>query len=71
MRRELVLIYHVRHLQHVIGKPDVDKSCQGRAMLGEAMTVPLQQIICGGRPAWRRNPDTVILRRMLTDAEIV
>lgn len=32
MRREHVVIQNVRHLQHVIRKPDVGKSCQGRAI---------------------------------------
>ena len=65
MRREYVMIQNVRHLQHVIGKPDVGKSCQGRAIkvnARESYDSPCSRSSVDGRG----DQNTVILRRMLT-----
>ena len=74
MRREHIIIQHVPHLQRVIGKPDVGKSCQGRAIKVNAREsydlIPAADHLWRGDSTGRTNENTVIFRRMLTGAEI-
>ena len=59
MRRKHVHIQNVPHLQQVIGKPDVGKSCQGRAIKVNAREsyerIPAADHLCEKEPKHRHS----------------